>query len=130
MRPTLSQYAEALEVLSKEGTAPSVIAKNFFDLLVRRGEKEKYTSVVEMLETRWKKERGELVVTVVTASETTPQIQELLKEKARQIFPGYTVELRYVVDRRVVGGASFRTDESLYDATLASSLQELKSVLQ
>jgi F0F1-type ATP synthase delta subunit len=130
MRPTLSQYALALEALSKEGVSPSVVAQNFLGLLARRGESKKLASITTLLEERDKKHRGVLAVTMVTASEVTPETSAMLKEKAEQVFPGQIIEFHRVVDRSVVGGVSFQTSEALYDATFAASLKELRRSVQ
>lgn len=131
MHPTVSQYAEALGELtanaSQEETAG--IAENLFGLLKRRGEEKKMGAIVQYLEKNEAAKAGRLSVTVVTAYEAEPETRVLLTRQAEQIFPDKKIELRYEVDRTMIGGALFRTDETLYDATLAREVQTLKNSL-
>ncbi len=129
MRPTVSQYAEALEVLSKEGMNVQDLAKNFLGFLKRRGESDKATVVTEQLGKRSLSQSGILPVTVVTAHELDEATKQALRMQAGQIFSGKTVELRYTVDTSVIGGARFSTPETLYDATVATELGALKKVI-
>jgi F0F1-type ATP synthase delta subunit len=129
MRPTVSQYAEVLEVLSKEGMNVQDLAKNFLGFLKRRGESDKATVVIEQLGKRSLSQSGILPVTVVTAHELDEATKQALRTQAGQIFPGKTVELRYTVDTSVIGGARFSTPETLYDATVATELGALKKVI-
>ncbi len=129
MRPTVSQYAEALEVLSKEGMNVQDLAKNFLGFLKRRGESDKATVVIEQLGKRSLSQLGILPVTVVTAHELDEATKQTLQAQAGQIFPGKTVELRYTVDTSVIGGARFSTPETLYDATVVTELGALKKVI-
>ena len=129
MRPTVSQYAEALESLSKEGMNVQDLAKNFLGFLKRRGESDKATAVIEQLGKRALSQLGILPVTVVTAHELDDATKQALRNQAGQIFPDKTVELRYTVDTSLIGGARFSTDETLYDATVATELSALKKVI-
>ena len=129
MRPTVSQYAEALEVLSKEGMNVQDLAKNFLGFLKRRGESDKATVVIEQLGKRSLSQLGILPVTVVTAHELDEAMKQTLQAQAGQIFPDKKVELRYTVDTSVIGGARFSTPETLYDATVATELGALKKVI-
>lgn len=129
MRPTVSQYALALEALSKEGMKVQDLAKNFLGFLKRRGESDKATAVIEQLGKRALSQLGILPVTVVTAHELDETTKQALRVQAGQIFPQKTVELRYTVDTALIGGARFSTDETLYDATVATELSALKNVI-
>lgn len=130
MRPTVSQYAQALEELSQGSEANTQeIARNFLGFLKRRGESGWATAIVKRLEKRGSEQSGTLTVTVVTAHELSWETKSLLLEKAGAIFPGKTITLSYEIDSAVIGGARFRTDEMLYDATVASELAALKKTL-
>lgn len=128
MRPTVSQYAEALEILSKEGMSVQELTRNFLGFLKRRGDSDKAVSVMEHLEKRVMVQAGVLSVTVVTAHEVEAESKLLLVKQAERIFPGKTVTLKYEVDATVIGGARFRADEALYDATVLAQLNALKEV--
>lgn len=131
MRPTISQYAQSLEELTTGKTSVQVleIAKNFTLFLKRRGEGEKMKDIVKYLEQSEQKASGHLTVTAVTAKEPTKEIQTLLSHQAEKLFPQKKITLEYIVDESVIGGALFRTSETLYDATLSTELKSLKKFL-
>ena len=129
MRPTVSQYAEALEILSKEGMSVQALTKNFLGFLKRRGESDKAVSVMEQLEKRAMLQSGMIPVTVITAHEVDKEAQSLLVQQAEQIFAGRSVNLEYQVDTAVIGGAQFRAEETLYDATVSARLSALKKII-
>ncbi len=128
MRPTISQYAQALVELTAEQTTLSSVglAQNFTRWLGRRGEKKKLPAIVAQLEKLEHKNENKLIVTVTTAHAVAPATERILEEKTAALFPGKKVELRYTVDAGVIGGAEFRTDEVLYDATVKAELGALK----
>ena len=131
MHPTVSQYAEALRELTTSASREEVsdIAKNFFGFLKRRGEENKMDAIVECLEKNEAAKENRVSVTVVTAYEADAQTKTMLVRQAAKLFSDKKIELRYEVDRDLIGGALFRTDEALYDATLASEVRALKNSL-
>lgn len=131
MYPTVSQYAEVLEELSKNATAEQVtdIADCFLGFLRRRGEQKKIGAIMKYVEKAVAQKEGRVSVAVVTAYEVTEDDKQKLSRAANRLFPEKKVELKYAVDRAVIGGALFSTDEMLYDATLATRLRALKNVL-
>lgn len=131
MRPTASQYAEALSELSL-GAAPekvSGIVANLFGFLRRRGEEEKIGSIIKNLEMIEAEQSALVCVTAVTAFDPDEETKSLLTAKAEELFVGKKVVLEYKRDADVIGGALFRTDEALYDMTIARELSALKQVL-
>lgn len=130
MRPTVSQYAEALEALSQEGGLSAIsIARNLVGFLKRRGESDKTAAIVQSLEKRATVKDGRLVVTVTTAHELSPETKIVLTKKAESLFPGKKIDFLYEIESAMIGGVSFRTDEMLYDATIATELRSLQQVL-
>lgn len=128
MRPTISQYATSLEELSSGATKEesALLVKNFFGLLKRRGEGKKLGAILSYLEKIDDEKEGRVVVTVVLAHEADEATKEKLSLQAQKLFPHKKVELQYTIDATVIGGATFRTDELLYDATLQTELNSLK----
>ena len=130
MRPTVSQYAQALEELSREADPKAKdIAKNFSGFLKRRGESARLPAILGRLEQLAQVQGKRLDVTVVTAHPATAPLKETLEKLAAKTFPGYVLEFHYEIDERVIGGARFRTEEALYDITLGAGLRELKKVM-
>jgi len=131
MSPTVSQYARALEELTESaGSAEMVkVVKNFLGLLRRRGEEKKIGAILHRLEKMEAEKKGQVLVTVVTAHETEKDTKHTLLSRTEKLFPQKKVELQYVIDKDVIGGAVFRTEETLYDATISNELKKLKAVL-
>jgi len=131
MRPTVSQYAQALEELTEHATLEKVqtIIGNFRGLLRRRGEEKKVVAIVKRLEKMEAEKKGQVSVTVVTAHEMDTATKKKLSSQAEKLFPHKKVELHYVIDTDVIGGAVFQTDEVLYDLSLSASLEKLRTSL-
>lgn len=131
MHPTISQYAEVLEELAKDATPEQAadITDRFLGFLKRRGEQKKIDAIVKYWEKAVAQKEGRVAVVVRTAYEMTEENKKRLSRVAHTLFPDKKVAIRYGVDRAVIGGAVFSTDEMVYDATLAARLQALKSVL-
>lgn len=128
MRPTVSQYAQALVELSETADV-KVLVGNLFGFLKRRGETEKAVSILERLEYLAALKEKRVGVTTVTAHEPTAETKRLLMKKAEMLFPGKQVELSYEIDESVIGGVRFRSEELSYDATVASELSSLKKTI-
>ena len=130
MRPTVSQYARSLEELSQGAMATEMpaIVKNFFDFLKRRGEEKKLDAVLAQLEKSLAEKEGRVTVTVVLAHEADEETKKHLSLQASKFFPQKEIDFRYVIDTQVIGGAIFRTDETLCDMTLSSELNSLKNL--
>lgn len=131
MHPTISQYAQVLEELTERAASEKVaeIAENFFGFLKRCGEEKKMDAIMKSLEQGEADKENRVSVTVVTAHAATKGIKEKLAAKAQALFPDKNISLRYEVDADVIGGARFRTDETLYDATLGAELKTFRQSL-
>lgn len=131
MRPTISQYARSLEELSSGATGETVvvIAKNFAGFLKRRGEEKKLPAILKQLEKIEAEKEGKIAVMAVLAHEADETTKKKLSLQVEKLFPEKKVELSYTIDKKVIGGVVFRTDETLYDATLANELLSLKKSL-
>lgn len=131
MHPTVSQYREALQELTAGASQEEAagIAENFFGFLKRRGEEKKMDAIVKSLERSEADKENRVSVTVVTAFEADRETKAALAHQAEKLFSNKKIELRYEVDREMIGGALFRTDERLYDATLSNEVRALKNSL-
>jgi F0F1-type ATP synthase delta subunit len=131
MRPTISQYARSLEELSSGISVheASQISENFFGFLKRRGEGKKWNAILKQLEKMDAQKEERIAVTVVLAHPADEATKKKLVLQAHKLFPDKKVELEYVVDAEMIGGAVFRTDEVLYDATLSTEVNNLKKFL-
>jgi F0F1-type ATP synthase delta subunit len=131
MRPTISQYGEALEELTAQASASEVdaLTRQFFAFLKHRGEEKKMAAIVEHLEKSEAEKSNRLAVVVTTAHAPMTETKAALSRQAAQLFPHKTIELSYEVNPALIGGALFRTDEVLYDATLDNEVRALKNSL-
>jgi F-type H+-transporting ATPase subunit b len=123
-----SQYEEALKKLlvniAHKKTSVNQNPPGFSKI---RGEEKKMSAIVKHLEKIEAEKEGRILVTMVTANEVAKEIKNKLAAQAAKLFSDKKIELRYEVDPEVIGGALFRTDETLYDATIAGKLQTLKN---
>lgn len=131
MHPTVSQYAQALEELTRDMPVAEVsdITKNFIQFLRQRGEGTKLGTLIKLLEKRAAEKESRIEVTVILAHESDKEIKEKLFSQAEKLFPHKKVKLQYTVDDEMIGGALFRTDEVLYDTTVSSELNSFKKAL-
>jgi F0F1-type ATP synthase delta subunit len=106
MRIKPSQYAVALEALSREGLNVTEIVRNFLRLLKRRGELSSVKAVMKALEKQEQASALKQEVVAVTAVEP--------------------VAMLHRVDQNVLGGVRFRTDDALYDDTVLARFEALK----
>ena len=89
MRPTISQYAQALsELFQSEGATATEITERFTSFLKRRGESAKLPLIVKRLEDMESLRAGRITVTVVTAYTPDSQSRSVLAHKAAELFPG------------------------------------------
>jgi F-type H+-transporting ATPase subunit b len=123
-----SQYEEALKkLLADTDHKKTSVNQNPPGFSKIRGEEKKMSAIVKHLEKIEAEKEGRISVTVVTAREVAKEIKNKLAAQAAKLFPDKKIELRYEIDSEVIGGVLFRTDETLYDATIAGKLQTLKN---
>ncbi len=128
MRPTVSQYARALEELQAE-MKPHALVESLKGWLRRRGEEKKFPLILKALERRLLAEEKKLMVTAVTAHELDHSTEATIMKKAKELFPHQMIELESRIEKEVVGGVKLQTEEALYDATVRTSLKLLKNSL-
>lgn len=129
MRPTVSQYAQALTELMDSPVKGAELALNFIGWLKQRGETKKLPAIVEQLQKMEREKEGMLSVRAITAHEIATETKEKLAEQAAVLFPGKKIELHHEINSDLIGGVELRTEEVLYDATLRAELETLKKVL-
>jgi F-type H+-transporting ATPase subunit b len=123
-----SQYEEALKkLLVNTAHKKTSVNQNPPGFSKIRGEEKKMSAIVKHLEKIEAEKEGRISLTVVTAREVAKETKNKLVSQAAKLFPDKKIELRYEVDQEVIGGILFRTDETLYDATIAGKLQTLKN---
>lgn len=123
-----SQYEEALKkLLANSVNKKTSVNQNPPGFSKIKSEEKKIGAIVKHLEKIEAEKEGRISVTVVTANEVAKEIKQKLAAQAAKLFPDKKIELRYEIDPSVIGGVLFRTDETLYDATVLGKLQTLKN---
>ena len=90
---------------------------------------KKLGSILKYLEKLEQEEKNEISVTATLAHETDETMKQTIASQAKKLFPGKNVSLEYALDPALIGGVRLRTDETLYDASVAANLRALKKTL-
>ncbi len=130
MRLSIRQYAEALLDLEHvQGEEEAVQSgKRFLLWLSRRGEAKKLRKIVHEAERLIREQSGISAVHITTAHQADTTLRDVLRQQA-EVRIGKRVDTSFAVDARLIGGAKMQSEEVLYDATLATCLDRLKSSL-
>lgn len=131
MRLSIRQYAQALLDLEREQGAKEAVrsSERFFAWLSRRGEAKKLGKIVREAERLIRERSGTAVVRITTAHPADEALRTLLRKQAESVFAGKAVETSFATDARLIGGVKMRSEEVLYDATLATRLERLRNSL-
>ena len=130
MRPTVTQYAQALEELSRETSVDATtLVANLVRSLKRAGKTAFLPEILATLVSREVTASGTIPVRVVTAFEADQATKKQLLHRAEALFPGKKVVATFETESDVIGGVRFETATTLYDATIATQLSSLKKVL-
>ena len=104
-------------------------ALNLVLLMVRRGRPGAVNAMVEHFEELLRRERGVIRAEVRTALPLDEQGRGAIAERIRTLT-GNRAELREVVDETLIGGVTVRIGDRLYDASVRSRLERLRSRLR
>ncbi len=85
--------------------------------------------IVKVAERMLREQSGIMDVTVTTAQEADATTRETLLAQAETVFVGQKIEARFATDADVIGGAKFRSESFLYDATLSNAVRKLRTSL-
>lgn len=130
MRPTVTQYAQALEELSRETSVDATtLVANLIRSLKRAGKAAFLPEILAMLVSREATASGIVPVRVVTAFEADQATKKQLLHRAEALFPGKMVVATFETKSDVIGGVRFETATTLYDATIATQLSSLKKAI-
>ena len=131
MRLSIRQYAQALLDLEQEQGREGVgeQSRRFVAWLSRRGEAKKLGKIVCEAERLIREQSGGAAVRITTAHLADETLQVFLRKQAERIFAGKTIEASFAVDVRLIGGVKMQSEETLYDATLATRLERLGNSL-
>lgn len=131
MRLSIPQYAEALLDLEK-GITPDQAestAKSFVSWLARRGESKKLPTIVSQAGKMIADRSGIVDVEIVSAKPLEAGREISIIGQAKELFPGKEIRARFVTNPELIGGAQFRSEEVLYDASISGTVKKLRSSL-
>ncbi len=127
MRPTVTQYAQALEELSRETSVDATtLVANLVRSLKRAGKTAFLPEILATLVSREATASGIVPVRVVTAFEADQATKKQLLHRAEALFPGKKVVATFETKSDVIGGVRFETATTLYDATIATELAQFQ----
>lgn len=111
------------------GERVSAEALRLFLLMVRRGRPGAVGAMVEHFGELLRRQRGISRAEVRTALPLDDQGRAAIEERIRTLT-GNQVELHETVDESLIGGVSVRIGDRLYDASVRSRLERLRSRLR
>jgi F0F1-type ATP synthase delta subunit len=131
MKTTPSQYARALLALSKEKSSSdqAKIAADFLNLMRRKGESKKLSSIVKKMEHLQDAKMGTKHISVTTAHPINAELMKELETFARKNFESKEVILDIRTDKKLLGGVVMKTDNHMVDASVVWRIKSLKKTL-
>ena len=126
MKISNRQFAKNLYVALSEVKAEeqSQVLKNFVEMVYKKRKLSQMDRIIEEYITYEKEMKGEIAVTVTTVSELSSEMKNILENKF-----GKSVHITEKVDRNIFGGIILQTKNTIYDASLKTSIDQLKQSL-
>lgn len=101
---------------------------NFLRTLVHRDRLNLLDQIILSAEQQFLERQGIIVVEVVTARPLEPEEERQLVEKLEK-FTGKKIQIDNHIDKSLVGGAITRIGTTLYDGSVITQLDQLKSII-
>jgi F-type H+-transporting ATPase subunit delta len=114
------------EIGKKTGTHQLTL--NFLRTLVHRDRLNLLDQIIVSAEQQFLERQGIVVVEVVTARPLAPEEERKLVEKL-EMFTGKKIQIDNHIDKSLVGGAITRIGTTLYDGSVITQLDQLKSII-
>lgn len=129
MKISVQQYAQGLydSVADKSEPDVKVVLKNFVALLGSRRELNRATEIINAFNELWNKEHGELVASLTSARELDKVSKEMAIEYLKEKSGAETIILNEEIDKKLIGGFVLRYNSRVVDASLKTSLEDLKN---
>ena len=131
MKPTSSQYAQALLELSQESVASeqASVAERFLAFLKRQRETRKLPAILRNLQRLTDEAEGVNRVRMTTSETLDERSLETLTKKIKILLETEKIVLSQQIDPQVLGGVALQTDTELFDGTVRRKLRELRKSL-
>ena len=115
-------FVETAESLDGNGLKQA--ATDLIELLASRKELHRVHALIDAIESVWAERYGASTITIETAYPLTEAIRKQLSEIAKG------AEIKESVDRKIIGGARLRVDETIIDGSIQGHLNQLGRTLQ
>lgn len=128
MKPTIEQYVTALREALNEVRPESVdlVLENFVRVLAQHGDTDKYATIVHEYEMSLAGKEP-LIRAQVTAADTAVIDRALADELNR--IAAQRLQIEESVDPALIGGVVVRIDDTIIDASVRGSLEQLRKTL-
>ena len=129
MKISAQQYAQALfdSVALKSDKEVKVVLKSFVEILGRNRELNRAPEIIIAFTELWNKANGELSAQLVSARELGPTAKETVTDYLKEKTGAKKVILEEEIDKKLIGGFVLRYDSKVVDASLKTSLEDLKN---
>jgi len=101
---------------------------SLLELVVKNRRDQYLQGIARYYKELYKKDKGIVTASLVTASELDPQTSIKLKEIIQKVF-GSDVDMSTNVNAELIGGFMLTVEDQQYDASVASSLKRMKKHL-
>lgn len=130
MKLTAKQYAQTLYESLQDTSAKDheAILDNFAKALALNNDTEMFEAISAEYEKLEKGARGIKVAEVTSATPLEKNTEKQIIEHLNGMIKG-KVELRKKIDEKILGGVVIKMDDTLIDASVKKSLEELKTGL-
>lgn len=114
------------DIGKKSGTHQLTL--NFLRTLIHRDRLNLLDQIIVSAEQQFLERQGILVVEVITARPLEPEEERQLVDKLEK-FTGKQIQIDNHIDKSLVGGAITRIGTTLYDGSVITQLDQLKSII-
>jgi F-type H+-transporting ATPase subunit delta len=116
---------EKIALLEKAiASKASPVFWNFLQVVAKRNRLDLLFSISSQVVMLLNERQKRIPVTLTTATEVDSQILTALSEKLRAVLGGEPI-IRSVIDPEVIGGLVVRVGDTVYDASVATQLQNV-----
>ncbi len=114
-------YTALTEVKEKDH---SQVLKNFVQILYKMRKMAQVERIIEEYIKYEKEMNGEVALEVTTAHELTSEMKKILEKDF-----GENIHITEHIDESILGGIIIKTNNTIYDASIKASINQLKNTL-
>jgi len=133
MRISAQQYALSLYESINDKTDKIELKKvlnNFVALLGRNNNLNKEDEIIEIFESIWNREHGELKAELTSARDLSKESRETVVNYLKEKSGASKIVLDEKVDKKILGGFILKYNNKIINGSLSSSLEELAGQLE